>query len=426
MIYVTATPNMNLQIPVVGTEGSPQWAIDVNACFSVVDVHDHSPGYGVQITPAGLNINSDLSLGSNNLTNARTLRLALQSSTPSGSADLGALYESSTGDLYYIDGAGNNVRVTQGGSLAGAAGTITGLPNGTASAAYNSTAGSFIFQKATSTPALLDVGSILIRNNSASSHALTLNAPAAMSSDISQTLPTIPAAQNIMTMDNTGAMAAAWNVDGSTITVSGNVIAVPAGGIGTTQLATGAVTASTIANGTITTTQISSSAGITGGQLSSSANIAGSQLSATAGITNSQRAALGQQGNTVGAFNTTSTSLVNTGLTATITTVGRPVFIGLMSDGSGTGSISLSVTSGSPTLLSGTIAILRDGTIIGSYELTAGGAASGSLIFTTPLSSVWMIDVPTSASHVYTIQVRNFTTNQSFSMANAQLFVYGL
>ena len=62
-------------------------------------------------------------------------------------------------------------------------------------------------------------------------------------------------------------------------------------GITGSQLANTTVAAGNIVNGTITTTQISASAGITGSQLSASAAIAGTQLAAGANIAGSQLAA---------------------------------------------------------------------------------------------------------------------------------------
>ncbi len=59
---------------------------------------------------------------------------------------------------------------------------------------------------------------------------------------------------------------------------------------GAGAIATGAITATQIANSTITAAQISGSAAITGSQLAAAAGITGSQLSSSAGITGSQLA----------------------------------------------------------------------------------------------------------------------------------------
>lgn len=252
----TTSPNMNLVIPTIAVDSGLVWEQSINADLLILDQHNHSPGSGQPITPAGLNISSDLSINNNNLTVARSLRLNPQTSPLALTADLGCLYESGV-DLYYNDGSGNQIRITQSGSVSGSAGTITGLPSGTASASFG--AGIFVFQAATNTAANLDVGSVLLRNNVASSKALTLAPPNAMGANYNLVLPSLPGAQQIMTLDSSGVMAAPYTVDNSTLTISSNVIEVAPLGI----------TAAQMANGTITTAQISASAAITGTQLAS-------------------------------------------------------------------------------------------------------------------------------------------------------------
>ncbi len=171
MANTVTSPNMSLPVPVVGTDPGPDWANNVNSCLSIIDGHNHTAGSGVPITPAAININTDLPLNGNNLTSIRTARFSPQSSTPSLPADLGCLYEGGV-DLYYIDGAGNNIRLTQSGSPSGATGTITGLPSGTASASF--AASTFTFQSATSTPANMNVGPVTIGNNVPSSFGVTI------------------------------------------------------------------------------------------------------------------------------------------------------------------------------------------------------------------------------------------------------------
>ena len=199
---VIISPNMSLPVPVVSQEPGPQWAADINASLSILDGHNHSPGSGVQITPAGLNINTDLPINSNNLTLARSVRFSPQLSPLSLGSDIGCLYESGV-DLYYNDGAGNQVRITQSGAVTGATGTITGLPSGTASASYS--AGTFTFQSATSTPANLAVGPISIGLNIANSKTVTISSTAGQASNYSLFLPAAaPATNQIMVSDNSG------------------------------------------------------------------------------------------------------------------------------------------------------------------------------------------------------------------------------
>lgn len=201
MSYITS-PNMSLQIPGVGLEPGPQYATDVNNSLTIIDSHNHTPGSGVLVPVSGLSILIDFPLNDNNLTLARTIRFQPQTSTPSGAQDLGCLYEGGV-DLYYIDGNGNQIRMTESGSIVGAAGTITGLPSGTASASYS--AGTFVFQSATATAANIDGGSYILRDSTASSYGLTL-APPTLSSNYSITLPLLPVSTEVVIMDPTGIM----------------------------------------------------------------------------------------------------------------------------------------------------------------------------------------------------------------------------
>lgn len=202
------TPNMSLIIPIPLTDPGPDWANNINSSFTIVDAHTHNPGSGVQITPTGININADLSYNTtNNAINLRSVRFTSQITPLSGAADLGCIYESGA-DLYYNDGNGNQVRITQSGSLAGASGTITGLPSGTASAAYSSISGTFIFQQATSTGANMDIGSLIIRYPGSyptpSGNAIVLAAPSSLSGTYQLTLPSLPSQTNVVSLTSAG------------------------------------------------------------------------------------------------------------------------------------------------------------------------------------------------------------------------------
>lgn len=201
MANTTITPNMNLIVPTVGTDPGPDWANNVNADLSIIDSHNHSNTQGVQITPSGLNINADLTMGGNNLTNDRSVRFSPQSAPLSGTADLGCIYESGV-DLYYNDGAGNQVRITQSGSVTGATGTISGLPSGTASASFSGT--TFTFQSATNTPANMAVGPLIVGRNVSLSPTITIAPNSSIVSNYSFTLPAaVPSASNAALLSDT-------------------------------------------------------------------------------------------------------------------------------------------------------------------------------------------------------------------------------
>ena len=82
------SPNMNLIVPIPSTgvtgtgDVGPGYAQNIsNDLLTTIDTHDHSSGKGVQVTPAGLNINADLSFNNNNANQLRSTRFFSQ---PSG------------------------------------------------------------------------------------------------------------------------------------------------------------------------------------------------------------------------------------------------------------------------------------------------------------------------------------------------------
>lgn len=201
---IIVTPNMNLPVPVVGQELGPTYAVDINNCLVLLDQHTHQPGAGIQITPAGLNINSDLTFNGN-----RGLLFKSVTFSPQGSPlaavtpDLGALYVAGV-DLFYNDINGNQIRFTQNGSIVGAGGTITGLV-APASASYVAGSSSFVWQSDANTSAGMDGGPVTIRNIVANSFGTTINANPSLASDYDITLAaTTPSVPSFLTMDTSG------------------------------------------------------------------------------------------------------------------------------------------------------------------------------------------------------------------------------
>lgn len=195
------SPNMNLSIPVVSTTTGPQYAQDVNASLNKIDGHNHTSGQGVQIPSAGLNINANVAMNGFGLTSTSILNLTSQVVVPSS----GTIYRNND-DLWYVDGSGANVRITQGGAVAvsGAVG-FSGLPFGTAGASYVSGSQKFVFQSATNTAANVDCGSLLIREVAASANAVTLSSPAALAANYTMRLPAaLPAATSLVQSDSSG------------------------------------------------------------------------------------------------------------------------------------------------------------------------------------------------------------------------------
>jgi hypothetical protein len=222
----TQSPNMLLPIPGVGTEASPTYAFDVNSSLTLIDQHDHSLGKGVQITPAGININANLPFNGNSALSLLNAVFNAQSVATSTLQALSVAPGSESPviqDLWYTDSMGNKVQITSGGELAPVTASIEGITYA---------GGTFSFTEAQSglptTPANISAGSITLRPNvAATTFGAEIIPPSSTFYDLTLP-PVLPGAQSFVTLDNTGALLAPYPV---------------AGGLTRSMLATGAVAA---------------------------------------------------------------------------------------------------------------------------------------------------------------------------------------
>lgn len=367
----TLSPNMSMPVPGVGITDGPQYATDLNLCLGILDSHDHTPGNGVQITPNGLDINSDLSMQSNNLTLARSLRMTAQTSPIAGASDLGCLYVSGV-DLYYNDENGNQIRMTASGGVAGTPGSIANLVS-PAAANYVSDSSTFVFQSDSGGPtaANLDGASLILRNLTANSYGLTLSPPT-LTSNYTITLPTLPASTKFLSISNTGNIGATWAVDSSTIEIASNVVQVK-----------------------------------------------------DAGITRPKLSALGQQlSSSSSTFSTASSSFTSvTNLTVTITTTGRPVQLALLcSSGLTNASVSVSVSAGTNAL--GYLKFARDAAEISSMQFGSINVTAGAYTAYAPATAFSHIDPVAAGTYTYTVEVRRDANSSNIFVTNCSLMAY--
>lgn len=110
------TAFMNLDLPTVSVTLGPEWASQLNEALELIDGHDHSSGKGTKVTPAGLNINADLSLEEFRLTLAKSVKFDDQASTLTGAAHASSVY-SKSGNLYFTNGSGVAVQITDGSAI---------------------------------------------------------------------------------------------------------------------------------------------------------------------------------------------------------------------------------------------------------------------------------------------------------------------
>lgn len=353
----TLSPNMSLIIPGVGTEPGPTWASDLNSSLGILDQHNHSAGQGVPITPAGMNINADLSINNNNLTLLKTVNFNSQLSFIPGIApNLGCIYVAGN-ELYYNDESGNVVQITNVGSVNAGAGSITGLPSGTASASYSAGSQTFIWQSATSTAANMDMGSITLREVSPGANGITISSPGSLAADYSLTLPAaLPGSTVFLTLDN-----------------SGNI------GAGTVSFP---LTGANIANGTIDTVNLTDGA-VTLPKMAAPNMVVSSSC---------------------GAFSSSAATYADvTNFSVNITTTGKPVNITFIPDNSGSGAI---------IGVNGTQAgfrIVRDSVVIGGPAIIFSTAGGNNF---SPPGSLNFIDTNCPAgNHTYVLQAIQIGSN---------------
>lgn len=415
----TNTSNMGLILPTINVDSGLTWENSMNSNSLILDGHNHSPSSGIQINPSGLNINSDLSFQINNAILLRSVRFNPNATTLSGATDLGCIYEAGV-DLWYNDGGGLPIRITQSGAVAGTPGSIASLtPPATASyVAANST---FVFQSGVNLPANIDVASIILRNLVSGSPGLTLSPPT-LSANYILTLPPLPSVKSIMALDTSGNITAPYTVDNSTIVISSNIIEVPAGGIGTTQLAANSVTTAKIAANAVTSTQIAANA-VTSTQIAASA--VGTTQLADQSVTQAKRAnnpisttpVVGGVGisPSCSSFTTNSTPANVTNLSVVLTTTGRTVFIGLISDGTGN-QASVGCTGPGTSVLGFT----QNGTVL--CTLFIGNSTSSTFPFQNPVTAFWHVTGVSAGT--YTFACRITTAFGIVNVTSAKLIAY--
>lgn len=366
----TTTPNMGLTVPGVGSEPGPNWAQEVNGDFSILDRHNHSTGQGVQITPNGININGDLPFNSNNATLLRTSRFVSQvAPITNASPDVGCIYVSGN-ELYYNDyTGGNQVKITTNGSVNAGSGSISGLPSGTASASFS--AGTFTWQSATSTPATMDMGTIIVRETVASGKGVTIKTVNSLASNYNLVLPSGNAGEvnSFMLSDTSGNMSYAA-VDGTTILNGSGTVS--AGVMQTANYAANSVTRPKLV-------------------------AVGQQISSSSGL-----------------FSTASATYVSvTNMNVTITTTGRPVVLAILPPGGGSsafftsdGAIKIAINNGSSNIA----------------EWALQPAPTGTWILP---GSLWFLDVPGASTITYTVKAL-LTSGTFCNVDNCKLAAYEL
>lgn len=387
------TPNMNLITPTIGVNSGLEWEQSLNANSQIIDQHNHSIGSGVQINVSGLNLTSDLPLNNNNLISTKSVCYYVQVAPLSGGIYIGCTYVSGV-DLYYNDINGNQIQITAGGVVNA---TSSGISSGTATASFSASV--LIVNAASNTPANIQGGSILIGNPGVSgSKFITLSAPNPVAANYGLVLPTIPAQTNVMTLDSSGNMSSTtWN------SVAQNMSVVGADAIAASMDATGANAIAATMNSTGTNSLISTM-GATGANTLANNRTRATGTSVAAGgvaVSSSLPSLFGIPG-----YQTSSATYVTpTNMSITITTTGKPVWVGIIPDiaaAVGTGSqvcnFNILVSSGGVNIF---LAIFRGGTQVFQVCLTTGTTGLGYYAW----PALQTLDFVAAGTYTYTFQV---------------------
>ncbi|MBP9862676.1 MAG: hypothetical protein KBD62_32280 [Kofleriaceae bacterium] len=227
---MTTTANMSLVLPTPGGD-SGTWDDLLNAALTLVDAHDHTTGKGPRVPTTGININADLTMASNALTNIGSLGFAEITALASGSRRL--FFSSADHELYVRTNGGTNVKITNGAALniSIVGGIVGDYASVGAEVAYNDANDRYTFKQETGAGAVkqwatMASGHVDIYEQLATASATTisnrvrLSSPAALAASYAMTFPAaLPGSTQILQVSSTGAITAS-NTVANAVTLS--------------------------------------------------------------------------------------------------------------------------------------------------------------------------------------------------------------
>lgn len=127
-----------------------------------------------------------------------------------------------------------------------------------------------------------------------------------------------------------------------------------------------------------------------------------------------------------GTFSTGSTSYVDvTNATVSFKTTGRPVFVGMTSDGTSNNS-RIITTKASANVTASSFKMLRDATSLGVYGLYLDGGSAASRELDVPSSSISYLDTPAPGTYTYKLQAQTDVSSGTAAVYYSKVLVYEL
>lgn len=212
-------PNMSIITPALGGD-SGEWDDKINAALGVIDEHDHTPGSGLLVPIAGLDIDADLALGGHGLTTAGQVAFTAVAALAAGARVI--FVSSADNELYWRTNAGTNVKLTSGTSIntslvGGIVGDYTSVG---AEVAYDDANDRYTFkQTAGGAWARIAAGDVrLYEYNTTETVYVGLKVPAALVSSWDVTFPlAAPASTMPVLMDSSGVLSASNTLPGAIV-----------------------------------------------------------------------------------------------------------------------------------------------------------------------------------------------------------------
>lgn len=254
---MSTLPNMGIVLPTLGSDRGT-WDDKLNAGLALVDAHDHTPGKGVQIPVAGININDDFAMGGFAVTGLGSLAFNAVTALTTGSKRL--FVNVADNELYWRSNGGTNVKLTDGSTIntsliGGIAGDYSSVG---AEIAYSDSGDVYTFKQQSGTWARVASGPVRIYEfNTSETVYVELAVASALASSYTLTLPAaLPASQTMMQVSAAGIVSfsntLAANAD---VTLSGT---------GTFKHGEKTITQAILAGNVVSTGTVTTSGGVIG------------------------------------------------------------------------------------------------------------------------------------------------------------------